>query len=231
MDVGKAFTYAFEDENWVLKVLIGGVLLFLSFLLFPPLFVGGYMIETLRNVALGTTEKLPEWDDWGAKFTRGILSLLIDIVYQLPAILLGLCLGLLMAAASAGDGSDAEVLQAVLAACLGLPMALYAILVALILPAAWLRYAVTDDVMAAFQLREVLAFISENLGNYAIVILTAMGASLVAVLIVLITVPLCGLGLLLVPFVMFWVSAVMAHVLGQAYRLRPVTGEAEAPAA
>jgi len=231
MDVGKAFRYAFEDENWVVKVLIGGVLLLLSFLFIPPLLVGGYMIETLRNIALGTTEKLPEWDDWGGKFTRGILSFLIDIVYNLPAIVLGLCMALLMAATSAGEGSDAEALRAVLAACLGLPISLYAIVVALILPAARLRYAVTDDVMAAFQLRQVFAFISENIGNYAIAILVAIGASLVAVLVALITVPLCGLGLLLLPFASFWVSTVMAHALGQAYRLRQVPAEPEAPPA
>lgn len=227
MDVGKAFSYVFEDQNWVVKVLIGGVLTLLSFLIIPAIFVGGYMIETLRNTALGTTEKLPEWDDWGEKFTRGILSFLIDIVYYLPVILLGLCLGLIMAAVGAGEG-DTEAVSGVLAACLGLPMVAYGILVALILPAARLRYAVTDDVMAAFRLREVFSFISDNLSNYAVAILVAIAINIIAVLVVGITVPLCGLGLLLMPFVSFWTYAVMAQILGQVYWLRQVPAESEA---
>lgn len=230
MDVGKAFSYVFEDENWVMKVLIGGVLVFLSFLIIPPIFVGGYMIEALRNMALGTGEKLPEWDDWGAKFTRGILSFLIDIVYFLPVIILGACLGIIVAVVGAGEG-DREAVSAVLAACLGLPMAIYALIAGLILPAARLRYAVTDDVMAAFQLGKVFSFVSENLGNYAVAILVAIGVNLVAVVLVVLTVPLCGLGLLLAPFVLFWAYAVMAQILGQVYWLRGVTAKPEGAAA
>lgn len=231
MNVGRAFNFVFEDENWVVKVLVGGVLGFLSFLIIPPVFVGGYMIEMLRNTALGITEKLPEWDDWGVKFTRGILSFLIDIVYYLPAILLGLCLGLILAAVGVDQGNDRDVVSAVLSICLGLPTALYALVAGLVLPAARLRYAVTDDVMAAFRLREVFFLISENLGNYAVAILTVIAVSIVAVLIVTITVPLCGLGLLLAPFVLFWSYAVMAHILGQVYRLRPAAVKPEESAA
>jgi len=231
MNVGRAFNFAFEDENWAAKVLVGGVLVFLSFLIIPPVFVGGYMIEVLRNTALGITEKLPEWDDWGAKFTRGLLSFLIDVVYYLPVILLDLCLVLILAALGPEQGSDREVVSAVLSICLGLPTALYALIASLVLPAAQLRYAVTDDVMAAFRLREVFSLISENLGNYALAILVVIAVSIAAVLIAGITLFLCGLGLLLAPFVLFWSCTVMAHILGQVYRLRPIAVKPEESAA
>jgi len=65
MDVGKAFGYVFEDKNWLIKLLIGGILLFIPVVNFIPI---GYALTALRNVAEGKESPLPEWDDWGGYF-------------------------------------------------------------------------------------------------------------------------------------------------------------------
>ena len=73
MDIGKAFTFVFEDDDWVVKVLIAmgivvaGVVLF--WLVIPAilaaLLLGGYSLEITRRVIRGDATVLPAWDDWG----------------------------------------------------------------------------------------------------------------------------------------------------------------------
>ena len=50
MDFGKAFTFAFDDKEWVTKLLIGGIL---SLIPIVNLVVVGYTLKTLKNVADG----------------------------------------------------------------------------------------------------------------------------------------------------------------------------------
>lgn len=211
MDVARSFRYMFEDENWVIKVLVGGVL---SIIPIASFLVGGYMIEVARNVALGVADGLPEWDDWGQKFTRGVLSWLISLVYNLPLILLAMCLGLVLAVTEEGEN-----VRALLSICFSLPLALYALVAALWLPAARLHYAVTDNVAAAFQFRDIFNFISANLSNYALAIGAVIGAAIVVALVATLVAGItCGLGALLSPFIGFLGYAVMAHLIGQVYR-------------
>lgn len=219
MDVAKSFTYTFEDERWIVKVLVGGVL---SIIPIASFLVGGYMIEVARNIALGAADGLPEWDDWGQKFIRGVLSWLINMIYSLPLILMGMCLGL--ALAITGEGKNGDALSALLSVCFGLPMALYALVVALWLPAARLRYAVTDNVATAFQFREILDFISANLSNYALAIAASIGAAVAATLVGIVVAGVtCGLGAILSPFIGFVEYVVMAHLFGQVYRQAQMT--------
>jgi hypothetical protein len=216
MDIGRAFTHLFEDERWVTKVLVGGILVLLSFLVIPGLLVGGYMIEYVRRVALGEGDRLPEWSDWGEYFAKGVLSFFIELVYSLPLILVGICFSLF--AAAAGNQSDSNVaIRTFAAVCLGLPATVYGLFIAFVLPAARLRYAVQGDLGAAFQFGEVFRLISTSLGNYVVFIVAAIAASLVAFLVSLVTLPLCGIGLLVIPFATFWSYAVWANALGRVH--------------
>ena len=65
MDIGKAFSYVFEDEQWISKVLIGGLLIWIPIVNFA---VFGYMIKVAQNVAQGNPRPLPEWGEFGDHF-------------------------------------------------------------------------------------------------------------------------------------------------------------------
>ncbi|MFN2244903.1 MAG: DUF4013 domain-containing protein, partial [Anaerolineae bacterium] len=80
MDIGKAFTFVFDDKDWVVKVLIGiGILvagLVLSWLIIPGILAGlllsGYALEITRRVIRGEVEVLPAWEDWGQLLIDGL---------------------------------------------------------------------------------------------------------------------------------------------------------------
>jgi Protein of unknown function (DUF4013) len=93
METGKAFSFVFQDPNWPVKVLIGGMLVFVSFaislipvvgwivavLLF--LILQGYQLVLMRNVINGVAHPLPEWANFGAFMRDGIIMFIITIVY------------------------------------------------------------------------------------------------------------------------------------------------------
>lgn len=224
MDIGKAFTYVFEDPNWIMKVLIGGIVLLIPIVNFA---VFGYMLTTLKNVADGQPNPLPEWSDFGAHFMKGLYAVVGALVYLLPGIIVICCAQLLTigvsTVAGAAGGRDAGGAAASLVGFLGLCLSciayLYIFVAALTLYAPMTRFAMSANQLSLFwDFRGNLAFIQRNLTNYIIALLIAFVASFVAEFGII----LCIVGVL---FTLFWAYLVAAHVFGQLWK-----NQAAAPA-
>jgi hypothetical protein len=221
MDIGKAFTFVFEDEDWIVKVLIGAVLA-LTGIGFIPII--GYGMEVARRVVRGDPQPLPAWDDWGTKIVEGLLSSVITFVWSLPGIVLPACLfSLIVVPVSNSGPGQGETLMILASVCLGLVVLLYILLLALVLPAALTHYAVTRQFGAAFRLGEVIGLVRDNLGAYLMVLLVIILASIVSSLgsIAL------GCGLF---FTTFYSALITYHAYGQAYRIAVGHVESELPA-
>src|SRR5688500_10790942 len=81
MDIGRAFNYPMRDPNWLMKLLIGLVVSIVPFVNFMML---GYQLRATRMVLEGIEDRLPEWDEWGDDFMRGLYSIVGNIIYFLP---------------------------------------------------------------------------------------------------------------------------------------------------
>jgi len=211
MDIGKAFTYAFDDENWLMKILMGGLFSLLSVILIGIPFVLGYLVETIKNVMDGVPSPLPEWDNLGEKFTKGLVLALILFIYQIPNLLLQ-CVrfGAMMALAEA-DPEAAENATLIIQSCQGCFSLVWGLLVAAISPAVFIKYTLTEEFMAGFRFGELFDLITADLGNYVIAVLLTWLAGIVSL------VGLCGL-CIGVFFTGFWSRLVQAHLYGQLYR-------------
>lgn len=219
MDYGKAFSYPFQDPEWVKKILIGGLMYFLGFLFIPLFFPMGYMIQTLKNVATGVEPALPQWDDWGGYFVKGLMAFLIPIIYSLPMIIIWIVFGVLLTivgggASATGSESVSNTAGSIMGICMCGVYILqfaYALVLAVITPAAYMKYAVTGEFGAAFRFGELFALIKKNIGAYIVVMLLTWVAGLIG-----------GLGeiacIIGVVFTMFYALLVMAHLYGQYYR-------------
>jgi hypothetical protein len=215
MDIGKSFTFVFEDEAWLTKILIMAAILFLgvffSWLLLIPAIVAaalinGYMVEIIRNVLRGQLEELPEWDNWGDLMIDGLKVIVIQLVYALPAIILGLCLSIAMTAAG-NNGEGLVVFLSVVMSCLIL---LWAIVVSILLPAATAVFAATNDLGAAFRFGEVFALVRDNLSTYLITFIMSWVASFIGGLGSIV----CGVGAFITGPYGYMVTG---HLYGQAY--------------
>ena len=72
-----------EDPAWVTKILVGGLFTLLSAILVGIPFLLGYWGRTLKNVAAGERQPLPEWDDLGGIFNDGLRLFGVYAVYGL----------------------------------------------------------------------------------------------------------------------------------------------------
>ncbi len=208
LDIGRSFTYMFEDESWIMKIVIGGILLFIPIINFMSM---GYMLEVLKRVADGTDIPLPEWDDFGGKFIKGLMILIIAIVYTIPIWLVACVLGGLTGLAQAAEIEALTQMAGLISTCASCLYLIWGIVVWLVMPAAIIKYAATGEFMAAFRFGEIFSFISRNIANYIVAIILAG----VAVFVSYFGLIACFVGVF---FTMFWAYLVMGHLLGQVQR-------------
>ena len=204
MDIGSSFSYMFQDEDWIKKILIGGVVGIIPIVNFAAI---GYMIQIIRNVRDGQALPLPEWDEFGKYFVDGLWIFLIFLVWAIPIIVVA-CLQGIGTAVLAEARQDATDAFGVISVCFSCVIGLWALVIAAVSPAILVRYTEVGEFMAGFQFSEIIDIIRANVGNYIIVILLIWVAGLIASFGVI----LCVIGVI---FTQFWSYLVTGNLLGQ----------------
>ena len=211
MDIGSSFTYMFEDESWIKKILIGGIVSLVPIVNFAAM---GYVVEVIRNVRDGRPTPLPEWDQFGQMWMSGLWLAIIGLVYFIPVLVLGCIMFLALGgfAMFAGNGGPDEAAAAgvlgIIPVCLGCLLVLWGLVLTVIGPAIVIRFAETGQFNAGFQFSELVSIIKVNPGSYLVVLL------LLAVAMVIIA-PVgsgCIVGLI---FTQFYAWLVSGSLLGQ----------------
>jgi len=222
VDIGKAFSFVFDDEQWVASILIGGLIMLIPII--GQLALLGYAMETARNVARGNPRPLPQWNTFGEKLSLGFAGFVVILVYSLPIIVLSMLLICVPIFAAAGTRSDEGAAAAILGS-FGCLMPLLIILALLLQPvflAAIVRYLQTGSIGAALQVGEVIAMVRANLGTWVVLWLVSLLCGFVA-----------SLGSIIIIGFIFtypYSQAVFGHYMGQTMqRLSPATATSYMP--
>ncbi len=184
----KAFSFMFEDKNWAVKILLGAIFNLLTLVLVGIPFILGYLLELAKNSSEGKEIPLPEWDNLGDKFTRGLVYLIIIIIYSIPGIILSFI--------------------PCIKNCLG---PLYFLAMLFILPYITVKYAQTGSFEDVFRFKELFDFVKQNINNLLIVVLLTIALQIIA------TFGLLAL-VVGVFFTMFWASLAIYYLYGKVYR-------------
>ncbi len=203
MDIGSSFTYMFEDDNWIKKIVIGGVVSLIPIVNFAAI---GYLIQVIRNARDGQPLPLPEWDQFGQYFMDGLRIFVIFLVWAIPIIVLACLQGI--GGAILADNQDQATAYSIISACLSCLSALWGLVLGILYPAILIRYAEVGELMAGFRFSEIFDLIRSNVGNYVIVMLLTWVASLIASLGLI----LCIVGII---FTQFWAYLVSGNLMGQ----------------
>lgn len=187
-NVGRAFSFMFEDKDWVVKILLGAVFNLLTLVLVGIPFLLGYLLELAKNSSEGKEIPLPEWDKLGDKFVRGLIYLIIVIIYSIPGIIL----------------SAIPCVKY----CFG---PLYFLALAFVLPYITLKYALTGNFEEVFRFNEIFDFAKANASNLIIVVLLTIALEIIATFGTLALV----VGVF---FTMFWADLAIFYLYGQVYR-------------
>lgn len=208
MEFGKAFTFAFEDKDWLKKIGIAGLVMLIPIL--GQIIVGGWALEITRRVIQREPEALPDWGAFGEYLMKGLKMFVISLVYALPLILLSICANLPFMFVQDGGDDTMMTLISLISVCVSCISAIYGIALAIVLPAALAKFVVTNEIGAAFRFGEVIALVRAAPAAYLLVLLGSIVAGLVASLGVI----LCFIGVI---FTAALAYAIQGHLWGQAY--------------
>lgn len=75
-----AFKFPFKDSKWLIKILIGGALIWIPIVNF---FVLGYLLKILADGKDKKEASLPEWKDWGVLFQEGFMAFIVVLCYSM----------------------------------------------------------------------------------------------------------------------------------------------------
>ena len=228
MDIGKSFSYAFEDKEWLSKLGLGAVITMVPILNFAW---SGYMVGVIRNVMNNVQPPLPGWDNLDKKFSDGLILFFAGLVYALPMlVVICLPLGMMVIPAIMSGDRDLEGVANAIAGATGLLFAgllcvfvIYALILSVIYPAILVLFAREGTLASCFKFREVFDLIGKNTSAFFTAWAVSFGASLVVGFVVgaaqtiLGLIPCLGwiISFVLTIGIVIYTSVIYAHLFGQ----------------
>jgi len=196
-NIENAFKFVFKDKNWIIKILVGGLLLIIPVVNF---IVFGYILMVLKDAKEGKEAALPEWGEWGNLFKAGFMCFIVGLIYFLILFGLWFFIGLLSAIPIVG--------------CISIFLIpiimIYAILLPTITNIALCRYLEGGVLEEAFKLKSIYEEFKSKVGDYAVITLIYAGISMVA-----------PMALCLMPIVYFWLGLITVRIIGEIYGTKP----------
>lgn len=239
MDFLKPFTYLFEDPDWLKKIAILALLGFAQLIpvigsLFMAMVFSGVMVDIVRKVINKETPTLPTLDI-GTQFMDGLKLWVINLVYSVPMIVLGIITAIIIALGITGGvlGADSDNAGAVgavavivfsLLACLVLIMLLYGLLIALITPEITARYAKFGTIGSALKFKEVFKTVFKKpvpylLSYVGVVLVGFVGGIALPILSIVGAIALLIGSLYGIALVTVFISLATGHFYGQAHNV------------
>lgn len=206
MDIGRSFTYIFEDKDWLKKVLIGGLVNLVPIVNFAAT---GYAIETLRRAKEGEEPVLPEWSDFGDFFSKGLILLIGMIILSIPAAILIMLSGGL--AVFYNGFQRFNTFFSGTAALIVLIVFIYFLFLFFAMPAIFLNYAKKLSFSSIFEFSEFSRIIFSDLTTYILCLVNIFLAYVLSAIIAGIP----WLGVVLSVFAYFYAMLVMAGAVAQ----------------
>lgn len=187
VNLENAFKFPLKDKKWLVKILIGGALIWIPIVNF---LVFGYLLKILGDAKGKKEPVLPEWTDWAILFQEGFMMFIVVLCYIFVPNLIFSILG-----------------RIPIIGCLMIPLQMAAGFVLWPLSVVALCfYLESKQLNAAFDFKAVIEKFKVNIADYLVVALITgiLGA------VSLIT-------LVLAVFIWFYLSVVAFRLYGEAF--------------
>jgi hypothetical protein len=229
MEIGRSFTFPFQDRSWFSKLLIAALISLVPIVNFALV---GWMVEIARRVMSHELEELPGWDDFGKKWMGGLYYTVAGFIYALPAILVVCIMAgifIFSITTTQNSGSTQDTINAVIGGnlvvffCLLCLMTLYGLVLSVLMPGLLVNYAKEGTFGSLFKLGVVYSKVRENTGAFfmawlvSVVFAFVAGLALSGAVSILSFIICIGwiAALLITMLATPYISAVYAHLFGQ----------------
>lgn len=204
MNYSRAFTYVFEDKNWLSKLLIAGLISLIPII--GQFYLLGWMVEIIRRVRAQRTDILPT-THFSYFLTLGLKAFVVCLIYSIPLILVTSAITLIRGNSSY-EGNSVTIVVTSYGFFGSLISLLIHIAVAFLSTYGFIKLAETDQIKPCLDFKDAYNTIKENLSAFIIVELLSVVASIISSAGMI----LCFIGIILT---MPYGTAISGHLLGQ----------------
>lgn len=210
MDFGKAFSFPFDDEEWLKKIGIMALITLIPIL--GPIVLLGWALQIARQIIHNETVHLPDLD-FSEQLNLGFMAFVIGFVFALPGMIFQIPIQIIEPIAASLDINNQSVAWMVILVglCCGGFQFIYSLVAAYILPAAYGNFLSKGRLSAGFELGEIFKLVKAAPVAYLLVLL----GGFLSFLISLAGLIACIIGVFLT---MAYSQVVVAHLTGQAYK-------------
>jgi hypothetical protein len=231
-DISQTLLFPFRDPEWIKKIAIASLLVFISFIpILPVVLLLGYMAEIIREIVVNKkAPALPEWNDLGKFFQDGLRLFAVGLVYMIPPTLL-MIVGylamfiplIIMETGFVGGGEGFVLMIFGYLAGFGLMGigALISMITGVVLPIAGSHTAVLENLQAAFKFKEIWNILKANWSGFLVAFLLIIGGSVVlyyASYFLVATVIFCCIYPFVLCVVVAYLAVVGSALFAEAYR-------------
>ena len=177
MNYSRAFTYVFEDKDWLSKILIAGLISLIPII--GQFYLFGWMVEIVRRTKAGRTDILPT-THFTYFLTLGLKLFVVCLIYSIPVIILSCILGAMNSTVETSDGNTAISIIYTGMGCFGsLLTFVVQAAVALLGTYGTIKLAETDQIKACLDFKDAFYTIKNNLAAFIIVELLMLVAGII----------------------------------------------------
>lgn len=154
VNIERALRFPVAEQGSFVKIIVGAILSVIPIINFISL---GYIYQLMSNI-INERQEMPEWGNFGEKFVRGFMVLIIGFIYMLIPLIVGAITG----GGAAFRGGLGLLLGGFFISFI------IAIVIGFLLPMALAHYVSTESFASAFDLKTIFSYISSNINNYLI---------------------------------------------------------------
>lgn len=209
-DLGKAFSFFFQDPSWIAKSAIAAGMMILSLFGIGIPVLAGYFIQLTQRVMRREEYPLPAWSDVGVQFVTGFKYCVVFLIYVLPVILLYIpFIALIVAGAVAGESDGLNLITTLYLFPFMAFVLVYSVALAAASPIIAYRFAERERISDALDIAVIYREFKENWQNALVVALLTIAVQSFA----MIGIVFLLIGVFLTIFYAYAVSAYLAGLL------------------
>lgn len=238
IDVIKAFKFPIAEPDGIKNIIIGGLITLLVqiisqtsshffkikspsfeelsagllfFLISIPItfILCGYQAKTVNNYLNSNQPILPSWSNFFDYLKIGALAVIINLLYNFPAVIFAFAGGFLSAFIAAMKTEAVTIIPVMVAIIFILAVLMFICLCTAFV--AWLFYSERLIFTDAFNGNRLLSTLKNNFADIIILGLYSLGLSILIGLATFVSCMTC-IGIILIPFIYFWGSLAIINV-------------------
>lgn len=205
MDISKSFTFMQEDQNWIVKLLIVGLIAMIP--IAGPIYLYGWMMEISKRTELGKGGVLPDVD-FSTFLSYGFKYFIVELILSLPFIFIWFAMMFVGGAPLSSDNAFINFIGMIFMLALTVVVLVYAVIMSGLSYAAYIRVMDTGSIQSGLEFGKIVDMIKRNPRDFLILI----GMSIVYSFLASLGAIVCCVGIL---FTLPFTSAALANLIGQ----------------